>query len=187
MRNIKLIALDLDGTLLNMEKKVPQGNYQALKECEKAGIQLVPATGRGVGGIPPMIRELPGANYAITTNGAVVADLKNNKAIKTCGLSNEMIQRILNIAKKYHSATDPFIDGRAITEPASIDHMDEFGLSPQMQKLIRDTREVVLCTIIWRLMQRALTRAPLFYGLQTILALTGKKPCHLETGKMISL
>ena len=101
------------------------------------------ATGRGVGGIPPMIRELPGANYAITTNGAVVADLKNNKAIKTCGLSNEMIQRILNIAKKYHSATDPFIDGRAITEPASIDHMDEFGLSPEMQKLIRDTREVV--------------------------------------------
>ena len=231
MRNIKLIALDLDGTLLNMEKKVPQGNYQALKECEKAGIQSVPATGRGVGGIPPMIRELPGANYAITTNGAVVADLKNNKAIKTCGLSNEMIQRILNIAKKYHSATDPFIDGRAITEPASIDHMDEFGLSPEMQKLIRDTREVVpnvmeyvkttgaeaekvnifmadleerevlrkelmrslsclsalLCTIIWRLMQRALTRAPLFYGLQTILALTGKKPCHLETGKMISL
>ena len=143
MRNIKLIALDLDGTLLNMEKKVPQGNYQALKECEKAGIQIVPATGRGVGGIPPMIRELPGANYAITTNGAVVADLKNNKAIKTCGLSNEMIQRILNIAKKYHSATDPFIDGRAITEPASIDHMDEFGLSPEMQKLIRDTREVV--------------------------------------------
>ena len=60
----------------------------------------MPATGRGVGGIPPMIRELPGANYAITTNGAVVADLKNNKAIKTCGLSNEMIQRILNIAKK---------------------------------------------------------------------------------------
>lgn len=98
MRNIKLIALDLDGTLLNMEKKVPQGNYQALKECEKAGIQIVPATGRGVGGIPPMIRTSR-ANYAITTNGAVVADLKNNKAIKTCGLSNEMIQRILNIAK----------------------------------------------------------------------------------------
>ena len=36
MKNIKLIALDLDGTLLNMEKKVPQGNYQALKQCEKA-------------------------------------------------------------------------------------------------------------------------------------------------------
>ena len=126
-----------------MEKKVPQGNYEALKQCEAAGIQIVPATGRGVGGIPPMIRELPGANYAITTNGAVIADLKTNKAIRTCGLSNEMVQRILNIAKKYHSATDPFIDGRAITQPSSIDHMDEFGLSPQMQKLIRDTREVV--------------------------------------------
>ena len=99
MKTIKLIALDLDGTLLNMEKKVPQGNYEALKQCEAAGIQIVPATGRGVGGIPPMIRELPGANYAITTNGAVIADLKTNKAIRTCGLSNEMVQRILNIAK----------------------------------------------------------------------------------------
>ena len=99
MKTIKLIALDLDGTLLNMEKKVPQGNYEALKQCETAGIQIVPATGRGVGGIPPMIRELPGANYAITTNGAVIADLKTNKAIRTCGLSNEMVQRILNIAK----------------------------------------------------------------------------------------
>ena len=86
MKTIKLIALDLDGTLLNMEKKVPQGNYEALKQCEAAGIQIVPATGRGVGGIPPMIRELPGANYAITTNGAVIADLKTNKAIRTCGL-----------------------------------------------------------------------------------------------------
>ncbi|MFQ7421310.1 MAG: HAD family hydrolase [Blautia massiliensis (ex Durand et al. 2017)] len=103
-----MIALDLDGTLLNMEKKVSQGNYEALKQCETAGIQIVPATGRGVGGIPPMIRELPGANYAITTNGAVIADLKTNKAIRTCGLSNEMVQRILNIAKKYHSATDRF-------------------------------------------------------------------------------
>ena len=134
MKTIKLIALDLDGTLLNMEKKVPQGNYEALKQCEAAGIQIVPATGRGVGGILPMIRELPGANYAITTNGAVIADLKTNKAIRTCGLSNEMVQRILNIAKKYHSATDPFIDGRAITQPSSIDHMDEFGLSPQMHQ-----------------------------------------------------
>lgn len=59
MRTIKLIALDLDGTLLNMEKKVPRGNYEALKQCEAAGIQIVPATGRGVGGIPPMI---PGAS-----------------------------------------------------------------------------------------------------------------------------
>ena len=143
MRKIKLVALDLDGTLVNTEKKVPEGNYQVLKQCEKAGIQIVPATGRAVGGIPPMIRELPGANYAITTNGAVIADLKNNRIIKNCGLSNEMVLRILNIAKKYHAASDPYVNGRGITEPASIDHMDEFGLNPAMQQLVRDARDVV--------------------------------------------
>lgn len=80
MRNIKLIALDLDGTLLNMEKKVPQGNYQALKECEKAGIQIVPATGRGVGRYSAYDPGTSRANYAITTNGAVLQIFKNNKA-----------------------------------------------------------------------------------------------------------
>ncbi len=143
MRKIRLVALDLDGTLGNTEKKVPEGNYHALRQCEKAGIQIVPATGRAVGGIPPMIRELPGANYAITTNGAVVADLKNNKIIKKCGLSNEMVLRVLNIAKKYHAASDPYVNGRGITEPASIEHMDEFGLTPAMQQLVRNTRDVV--------------------------------------------
>ena len=69
MRKIKLVALDLDGTLVNTEKKVPEGNYQVLKQCEKAGIQIVPATGRAVGGIPPMIRELPGASHTPTTAG----------------------------------------------------------------------------------------------------------------------
>ena len=83
MKTIKLIALDLDGTLLNMEKKVPQGNYEALKQCEAAGIQIVPATGRGVGGIPPMIRELPGANYAITSG---TTSLVSRISFCICGL-----------------------------------------------------------------------------------------------------
>lgn len=90
-----------------MEKKVPQGNYEALKQCEAAGIQIVPATGRGVA-VFRYDPGAPGANYAITTNGAVIADLKTNKAIRTCELSNEMVQRILNIAKKYHSANRSF-------------------------------------------------------------------------------
>ena len=114
MRNIKLIALDLDGTLLNMEKKVPQGNYQALKECEKSRIQIVLQPKRRRRWFRPMIRELQGKLRHHHQWSCCRS--KNNKAIKTCGSFNEMIQRILNIAKKYHSATDPFIDGRAITE-----------------------------------------------------------------------
>ena len=54
---------------LNMEKKVPQGNYEALKQCEAAGIQIVPATGRGVGGIPPMIRSFQGQTMPLLPMG----------------------------------------------------------------------------------------------------------------------
>ena len=70
--DIRLIALDLDGTLLDSQKRLSSRNRQALTECLERGIHIVPTTGRTVSGIPSVVRELPGVRYAITTNGAVV-------------------------------------------------------------------------------------------------------------------
>ena len=65
--DIKLIALDLDGTLLDSQKHLSTGNRKALEACCERGIQIVPTTGRTVDGIPDMIKEIPGIRYAITT------------------------------------------------------------------------------------------------------------------------
>ena len=68
MQEIRIIALDLDGTLLNSDKKLTEENRRCLEMAKRRGVQIVPATGRFWLGIPEEIRQL--AEYAITINGA---------------------------------------------------------------------------------------------------------------------
>ena len=79
MHKIKgIIALDLDGTLLNSSKELSEVNLKALERAAQMGYEVVPTTGRFYGGMPESIRSLSFINYAITINGAAVADLVND-------------------------------------------------------------------------------------------------------------
>ena len=61
MMTIGLIALDLDGTLLDSQKNLSERNRRALERCARMGIQIVPTTGRAVDGITREVRSLPGS------------------------------------------------------------------------------------------------------------------------------
>ena len=77
MRRVRgIIALDLDGTLLNSRKQLSSRNLYALEAAAEDGWEIVPTTGRFYRGMPDFIRELPFVNYAITINGAEVVDLR---------------------------------------------------------------------------------------------------------------
>lgn len=83
MRNIKLIALDLDGTLLGPDKLLSAENAAALERAAREGIEIVPATGRFYRGMPQIIRDLPYVRYVITINGAQVFDVARQQTV--CG------------------------------------------------------------------------------------------------------
>ena len=53
---IKLIAADMDGTLLDDEKGIPEENLRAFRACAAQGIEIVPATGRTMRGLPDELR-----------------------------------------------------------------------------------------------------------------------------------
>ena len=57
--DIELIALDLDGTLLNEKKALTPRSRAALEAAAAAGIEIAPSTGRFYRGIPESVRELP--------------------------------------------------------------------------------------------------------------------------------
>ena len=67
---IRLIAFDLDGTLLNSDKVLTPRNRVALERAAENGILIVPTTGRLFKGMPAEIRQFPFLRYAITINGA---------------------------------------------------------------------------------------------------------------------
>lgn len=81
MDPIRIIALDLDGTLLDSEKRLSSRNRDALARAAAAGILIVPTTGRFFGMMPPAVRDLPFVRYAITINGAQVYDRAADEAI----------------------------------------------------------------------------------------------------------
>lgn len=57
-QEIKLIAMDMDGTLLTSRKEVTQKTVKVLEEAMDRGIQIVPATGRSVNGLPKELTVL---------------------------------------------------------------------------------------------------------------------------------
>lgn len=96
---IKLIATDLDGTFVDDRKNMIDENIQALAACAERGIQIVPATGRTIIGIPDELKNLPGVRYAITVNGAVVVDLKTEEVISSCLLKAETAVKIMELVR----------------------------------------------------------------------------------------
>lgn len=140
---IKLIALDLDGTLLNDKKEISARNKSILKKCIQEGIFVVPATGRTVMGIPDVLKCMEGIRYAITLNGGVVIDMQESKVILERKLDFLTTLEILEVVSPFHVMYDVYIDGMGISESGFYDHLDEYHISEEIQKLVRHTRRVV--------------------------------------------
>lgn len=151
MMTIKMIATDMDGTFLDDEKKVPPQNREALRRCADLGIEIVPATGRTVTGIPDALKELPGVRYAITTNGAVVVDLKENREISACRIPVETAVQVLRLARESGDDImyDAYIDGAGISMNCFLDHLMKYVKTEGLAELVRKTRRVVPDTILY--------------------------------------
>ena len=106
---MRLIALDLDGTLLNDEKELTEENRKALAECMERGIYIVPTTGRTLEGIPAEIKNIPGIRYAITVNGGRIMDKDQNITIDSRLLTRELRQELEKIFVKNQAFRSMFI------------------------------------------------------------------------------
>lgn len=142
-KEIRIVALDLDGTLLDDQKRLSQKNEEALRRCLAQGIHIVPTTGRTWDGIPEEIRRLPGLRYAITTNGALVEDIVDHKTIKECKLTNEQTIKLTVLGDSFNAMYDAYIDGRGITEHRFLEHLEDYGVPVELRALVKRTRDVV--------------------------------------------
>ena len=79
---IKMIGLDLDGTLLTDKKELTVRTREVLAKAIRSGIVVLVATGRPWMGVPEELREFPGMNYALTSNGARIIDTRTGNVIE---------------------------------------------------------------------------------------------------------
>lgn len=141
--NIKLIALDLDGTLLNSKKELTPANAQALAKAAEMGIHIVPTTGRFFGGMPQIIRELPYLRYAITINGAQVSDLKTGDILYRAEIPLAQAVEIMTYLDTLPVIYDCYQENWGYMTRALWDRTEEFAPNGHYVDMIRNLRKPV--------------------------------------------
>ncbi|MBR5122396.1 MAG: HAD family phosphatase [Anaerotignum sp.] len=143
MKQIKLVASDLDGTLLNRNKEITPRLFGALKNLDELGVFFVPSTGRPFGTVPKAIKELPFLKYVITSNGATIYDAVEQKNIIENFLTPEAVDAVIEIAKELPVITEYFIDGKAYIAKAVYDDLTPFELTESHEAYIKNSRTPV--------------------------------------------
>ena len=143
MENIKLVASDLDGTLLNKNKEITPRLFEALQKLDELGIYFVPSTGRPFGTVPKAIKKLPFLKYVITSNGAAIYDAAEKKNIIENFLTPEAVDAVIEIARELPVITEYFIEGKAYIAKNVYDDLTPFHLTESHEFYIRNSRTPV--------------------------------------------
>lgn len=90
---IKMIGLDLDGTLLTDKKELTVRTREVLAKADQKRNRRTCSYGASVVGVPEELREFPGMNYALTSNGARIIDTRTGNVIEEHLLSVKSAKR----------------------------------------------------------------------------------------------
>lgn len=137
---IKLIASDLDGTLLTDKKELSQATREALDMAVQKGIHVVPATGRSFKAVPDMIKFYPGVEYVITANGGAVYSVSQNERIYQCLLEEKAVTAALEMEKPQNVVMEVFIQGVPYSEEDYVLEPAKYGATEYGAKYVRETR-----------------------------------------------
>ena len=97
---IKLIAIDLDDTLLNKKKEISSRNVSAINNAVTNNVKIVLATGRPYFRVKPILEKLnllDDNQVVITLNGGYICNATNNKTLYENVLNNQDIVKIIEV------------------------------------------------------------------------------------------
>lgn len=102
MKDVKIIFLDLDGTLRNNEKRVSERCRKILKKLEEKGIKIIFTTGRSLSHTALINRQFLSGGYVISSNGAEIYNVNTNEVIYNNTISSVNIMFLNELVKKYN-------------------------------------------------------------------------------------
>ena len=138
---VKLIAFDLDGTLLDDDKHLPAENLAALQAAKEAGILLVPATGRILKALPEELLSPGLFRYFIFANGAEVYDLEEQKALHRARISPDLAVRLCEYMDRLPVLYDCYRGERGYLTAWMYEAApDFFETEPHILKLVKSLR-----------------------------------------------
>lgn len=118
----KLLILDIDGTLLNEEKKVTAYTKAILVKMQQLGVKIVLASGRPTHGVLPIAQELEldkNGGYILSYNGAQITDLSTHELLFDRRIDPSMLPYLERKAKKNNFPIFTYYEDTILTNDAN--------------------------------------------------------------------
>lgn len=112
----KLIAIDLDGTLLNSQGEISDENRLYLKKAINSGIEVVLASGRPIDSVENLSLEIGANKYLISGNGAVVYGIQEKEILYNKFLSKAQVLNIIKMCKDNSIYCNVYTENEIIAE-----------------------------------------------------------------------
>lgn len=117
---IKLLTIDMDGTLLTDRKKVTEKNMLALKKAAQNGVIVVPVTGRSFDCLPRQLIGQDFYRYVIASNGARIYDTREKKTLYSSLIPQKNAINLLLEGKKHGLGLTARVENQTIVEGAML-------------------------------------------------------------------
>lgn len=112
----KLVAIDLDGTLLNSYGEISSETRDAIKKTVEKGVEIVLASGRPISSVEDLANELRANHYIVSGNGATVYDMQKQETVYERFLSKEQILNIVKICEENSIYYNIYTENEVLTK-----------------------------------------------------------------------
>lgn len=134
--SIKLIALDLDGTLLGADHDtIPRRNLDALRAAADRGVKIAIATGRSWSLVRETAAQMDAVHYGLTANGACVLEPATGRVLVKTPMDPAQCAAIISILRRRGLSYELYMDGRNYVQRDDIAHLDQFSLSDRFAQM----------------------------------------------------
>lgn len=133
MHKIKLIMVDLDGTILIDHKNISDQTEEMLNKLLEAGVEVVPTTGRYYHTIPDYFKNHDKINYVVSSNGAVITNNREDIYQKT--ISSDIV---IDVLKQADTLT---VSSSIATKDGIVIDREKFSDNPFINKEFKKSLE----------------------------------------------
>ncbi|NLL31477.1 MAG: sugar-phosphatase [Clostridiales bacterium] len=116
----KLVAIDMDGTLLRSDKSISERTKSAIKKAREKGVTVVLATGRPIEGVQKTLKELEmftDKDYVLTYNGALVQKTKSKESISKVTIEGRDLHYLHGLSKELNVNIHAFVENKGLLTP----------------------------------------------------------------------
>lgn len=128
MKRYKLLALDMDGTILDSKKNFPKEVASSICALVNQGIHVALATGRGLAELKDYEKEISCLSYGILVSGGIVYDFKQEKPVFRQALTLEQSLEILEAGEKEHAMLHILSSDKSICRSQDIQDMETYHM-----------------------------------------------------------